>query len=83
MNARQMGAYMAKMLVNENYQLVQVKNGVTIVHGASDSNNVDSEGASTAISDLIAFYYNYRKQFGAMTIIGAKTRNTYATLGSK
>lgn len=63
---------MAKMLVNELYELIQVKNGAAIVHGV---------GATP--SEMIEHYYNYRKQFGAMQVVGQKTRNIYATVTNK
>jgi hypothetical protein len=63
---------MVKMLVNEKYELIQEKNGKTIVHGVGGTP-----------SELIEHYYNHRKQCGYMVVVGQKTRNIYATLGSK
>ena len=72
---------MAKMLVIEKYELIQVINGNTFVHGVSDEPMKDS--SDNGISQLIEHYYKNRKQYGAMQVVGHKTRNVYATLGSK
>jgi len=56
------------MLVNEQYELIQ-------------GNDVHGVGATP--SEMIEHYYKYRKQHGAMQVVGQKTRNIYATLGSK
>lgn len=62
---------MTKMLVNEQYELVQLVNGKTLVHGV---------GATP--SEMIQHYYDNRKQHGAMQVVGQKTRNIYATMGN-
>lgn len=59
------------MLVNEQYELVQLVNGKTLVHGV---------GATP--SEMIQHYYDNRKQYGAMQVVGQKTRNIYATMGN-
>ena len=79
--AREMDTIMARMLVIEKYELIQVVNGNTIVHGVSGEPMKDS--SDNGVSQLIEHYYKNRKQYGAMQVIGQKTRNVYATLGSK
>jgi len=53
-----------------NY-LVQIENGITYIHGVAEK-----------VSDLIAYYYEYRKQYGYMEVIN-DNGSVYATLGSK
>lgn len=53
-----------------NY-LVQIENGITYIHGVAEK-----------VSDLIAYYYEYRKHFGYMEVIN-DNGSVYATLGSK
>lgn len=53
-----------------NY-LTQEENGITYIHGVAKS-----------VSELIAYYYEYRKQYGYMEVIN-DSGSVYATLGSK
>ena len=58
---------------NSALELVQYTNGKRLIHGASDS-----------VSELIEFYYKYRKQYGKMTIEDASDNNrTLATMDGK
>lgn len=56
--------------INMNY-LTQEENGITYIHGVAKS-----------VSELIAYYYEYRKQYGYMEVIN-DSGSVYATLGSK
>jgi len=51
--------------------LIQYKDGKRFIHGVSDS-----------VSELVQFYFDYRKQHGYMTIEDEDC-NTLATFGSK
>ena len=54
-------------------ELVQYKNGKRLIHGASDN-----------VSELIEFFYKYRKHYGKMTIEDASDNNkTLATMDGK
>ena len=58
---------------NSPLELVQYTNGKRLIHGARDS-----------VSELIEFYYKYRKQYGKMTIEDASDNNrTLATMDGK
>ena len=55
-----------------NY-LVQIENGITYIHGVAEK-----------VSDLIAYYYEYRKHFGYMEVVDTTDNNrVLATLSSK
>lgn len=56
------------------YELIQAKGGFKEVylHGVGDS-----------VSELIAFYYRRRQQFGTMIIWDEDTHHILATLGSE
>ena len=56
--------------------LVQYKDNKIYVHGSNDT--------VPAVSELIAFYYKYKKQHGYMEIIDENDNNrVLVTLGSK
>ena len=58
---------------NQPLELVQYTNGKRLIHGASDS-----------VSELIEFFYKYRKHYGKMTIEDASDSNkTLATMDGK